>query len=68
MDRFEYKTICLRTESYVLNNNFDPVYYESEFNALGKHGWELVTYAPIAQADGLTRFILVTFKRKIEHI
>lgn len=65
MDGFEYKTLFTDAKG-MLGGKVDQGAFQRELNELGRQGWELVSTVAAAQSYGSTRWIISTFKRKIE--
>lgn len=65
MDKFEYKTLFIDAKG-VFGGKVDPYTFQNELNELGSQGWELVSTVAAAQSYGSTRWIISTFKRKIQ--
>jgi hypothetical protein len=59
MPRWEYRIINIRSENY----RIDPA-KESELNALGEEGWELVAITAINYKTAATDHIGMVFKRQ----
>jgi hypothetical protein len=57
--RWEYKIINIRSENY----RIDPA-RESELNALGEQGWELVAITAINYKTAATDHVGMVFKRR----
>lgn len=65
MDKFEYKTLFTDAKG-VFGGKVDKYTFQNELNELGSQGWELVSTVAAAQSYGSTRWIISTFKRKIQ--
>ncbi|MCL2383621.1 MAG: DUF4177 domain-containing protein [Oscillospiraceae bacterium] len=66
MEKFEYKIVTIST--LTLKKEKWVVEMESELNALGIQGWELVSSTDMKRATTLTggaEFVKLIFKRKI---
>ena len=65
MEKFEYKALFTDAKG-VFGGKVDQSAFEYELNQLGSQGWELVSTVAAAQSYGSTRWIISTFKRKIQ--
>lgn len=65
MDKFEYKTLFTDAKG-VFGGKVDQYTFQNELNELGLQGWELVSTVSATQSYGSTRWIISTFKRKIQ--
>lgn len=65
MDKFEYKTLFTDAKGF-FGGKVDKSDYQFELNELGSQGWELVSTVATAQSYGSTRWIISTFKRRIQ--
>lgn len=65
MERFEYKTLFTDAKG-VFGGKVDPIAFQAQLNELGDQGWELVSTVAVTQSQGSTRWIISTFKRRIQ--
>jgi len=65
--RWEYMTLKLAAEGWFLGGKLDVEKLDSQLNALGRDGWEVVSAFDTNQADGASRDIVVILKRPLNH-
>jgi len=65
--RWEYMTLKLAAEGWFLGGKLDVEKLDSQLNALGRDGWEVVSAFDTNQAYGASRDIVVILKRPLNH-
>lgn len=65
MDKFEYKTLLTDAKG-VFGGKVNQATFQRELNELGLQGWELINTVAAAQSYGNTRWLISTFKRKLQ--
>jgi hypothetical protein len=61
--QWEYKTIKLGTTGF-FGGNLDETALDQGLNQLGSQGWELVAAFDTNQSQGVTRDVVIIFKRQ----
>ncbi|MBN1513252.1 MAG: DUF4177 domain-containing protein [Phycisphaerae bacterium] len=61
--RWEYMTLKLAAEGWFLGGKLDVEKLDTQLNALGRDGWEVVSAFDTNQAYGASRDIVVILKR-----
>ncbi|KPU45022.1 hypothetical protein OXPF_15000 [Oxobacter pfennigii] len=64
MDKWEYHTIKFETKGFS-GGILELQGFETQLNALGSQGWELISCFDTNQSYGATREVIAIFKRKI---
>ena len=65
MERFEYKTITMKTEGFA-GGLLNVEEWDRNLNLLGNEGWELVSAFDTNQSQGSSRLAVAVFKRQIQ--
>jgi hypothetical protein len=66
MEVWEYKTMKVETKGFT-GGILDIEDFNSEINALGEKGWELVSCFTTNRGEGASREAVAVFKRKKEY-
>ena len=61
--KWEYKTIKLESQGLLIGGNVDQAQLAQEMNELGAQGWEACAAFSTATILGITRYMVVLFKR-----
>ena len=61
----EFKTIKLGTTGFWSGGNLDTQQLDKMMNDLGRQGWEIVSAFDTNQLYGITREVVVIFKRQV---
>jgi hypothetical protein len=65
MDRWEYKTIKFQTKGF-WGGVLEESTFNLELNRYGNEGWEVISCFDTSQHEGISRDVVVVFKRKKE--
>ncbi len=61
--KWEYKTIKLEGKGVLIGGNVDQAPLDQKMNELGAQGWEACAAFSTATILGITRYMVVIFKR-----
>ena len=61
--KWEYKTIKMATTGVLVGGKLDESQFDARLNELGQEGWELAMALDTNQVGGMTRDVVVIFKR-----
>ncbi len=61
--KWEYKTIKLPSPGLLIGGNIDQAQLDQNLNELGAQGWEACAAFSTATILGITRYMVVIFKR-----
>ncbi|HOG18839.1 MAG TPA: DUF4177 domain-containing protein [Salinivirgaceae bacterium] len=61
--QWEYKILKYEIDRGFIDVSLDEGKWEREINKLGRDGWELVNSFGANDTDGMTNYVLMTFKR-----
>jgi hypothetical protein len=65
--RWEYRTLLWDAGKGLLGGNLDREGLDSQLNALGEEGWELVSASETTKEGGSTRNMVLILKRPSPH-
>ena len=65
MEKWEYQSIKLAATGWFPGGEVDEGELDSNMNALGRDGWELVSAFDTNTAQGQSLDVIVIFKRKL---
>ena len=63
MQRWEYKTIKLKTTGWLTGGELNAADFDGILNELGDDGWELISAFDTNQAYGASLDVVAVFKR-----
>ena len=63
MPNWSYQTLKLSTQGWLIGGKVDENQLDEHMNRLGMNGWELVAGFNTTQSSGMTRDIVLIFKR-----
>jgi hypothetical protein len=67
MQKWEYKTISIKAETtHVMAREINTDTMINHLNPLGSEGWEAVSSVAVNVGNGLTSYVYVLLKRRVE--
>ncbi|MEM7012626.1 MAG: DUF4177 domain-containing protein [Verrucomicrobiota bacterium] len=65
VEKYEYKILKFDGKGWFLGGKLDLLEIEQDFNEMGQAGWELVSTMDTNEAQGATKWVVATFKRRL---